>query len=95
MQNCDCAEGLTERTVGRMNNDEKRRIFAETSAPTGLNQHDCEYIAARNAVLDQAERIALTHTEPNSQGRIERHGPGWQKAFSQAVNDLSRGNHGE
>jgi hypothetical protein len=46
-------------------------------------------------VLDQAERIALAHTEPNSQGRVERHGPGWQAAFSRAVNELSRRNHGE
>ncbi len=88
---CTCAEAFTERTIGRMNNDEKRRIFAAVPTPTGLNQHDCEYIAARNAVLDQAERIALAATTRNAQGERVRHGPGWQRAFSEAVNKLSKG----
>ncbi len=92
---CTCAEGYTERTIGRMNNDEKRRIFAETATPTGLNVHDCEYIAARNAVLDHAERIALAATGRNAQGERVRHGPGWQKAFSKAVNELSGVTKGE
>jgi hypothetical protein len=60
MENCDCPEGFTERTIGRTTNG---RIFDTVSTPTGLNQHDCTYIAARNAVLDQAERIALAATE--------------------------------
>jgi hypothetical protein len=88
MQNCDCPEGFTERTIGRTNNG---RIFDAVATPTGLNQHDCDYIVARNAVLDQAERIALAATERNAQGARVRHGPGWQKAFSEAVNKLARG----
>ena len=86
---CNCNEGKTQRTTGYENNDPRRRLFEEKFTPTGLYKHDCAYIAKRDAVLNQAERIALNETLPNAEGKRVRHGPGWQQAFSQAVNELS------
>ncbi len=79
---CSCSEGMSERTIGFKNNDPKRRIFAPEAMPTGLGVHNCEYIARRNSVLNEAERIATEHA-----GKL--HEPGWQQAFSHAVNRLS------
>ena len=81
---CQCAESKTQRTIEFENNDPKRRIYDETFTPTGLNVHDCAYIVRRDAVLNQAERIAN-----NAAGGI-RHGPGWQQAFTKAVEELSK-----
>ena len=90
METCNCSEARTERTIGYVNNDPKRRIFEECESPTFLFMHDCAYIARRNAVLDQAEKIALEATLPNEEGKRLRHGIGWQQAFNRAVNELSK-----
>jgi len=82
--NCNCSESRTQRTIEFENNDRRRRLFAEEFTPTGLNAHDCIYIMRRNEVLNQAERIAL-------KAAGVRHGPGWQQAFSKAVDELSNG----
>ena len=79
---CNCNESKTERTIGYENNDPRRRLYETKFTPTGLYKHDCAYIAKRDAVLNQAERIALNYAGV-------RHGPGWQQAFSEAVNELS------
>jgi len=87
---CQCAESKTQRTIEFENNDPKRRIYDEAFTPTGLNVHDCAYIVRRDAVLNQAERIALNETQPDASGRRLRHGPGWQQAFTKAVEELSK-----
>ena len=90
MEVCNCSEAKSERTVDYVNNDPKRRIFEECESPTFLFLHNCAYVARRNAVLDQAEKIALAETLPNADGKRVRHGVGWQQAFNRAVEELSR-----
>lgn len=76
---CVCEEGFTMRTEGF--DHKKRRVFADSKTPTGINVHDCDYISRRNSVLDRAEAEA----DRNCRGK----GMDWHRVFFAAVDRLS------
>ena len=51
INNCDCAEGKMDHY------DKDGKLIAE-NVPIGLHVHDCEYIKARNDLIDEAYRDA-------------------------------------
>lgn len=53
---CQCSEGFIVALDGIGRKIGERR--------TGIKAHDCEYIAARNALIPEAERFAAAYKEP-------------------------------
>ena len=80
MEQCNCAESITFRTIGK--DVHGNREFDSIPQPTGLSAHNCEYVARRNALIKQAEDLASS--------RFKEGSPLWNASFRKAMNRLGR-----
>lgn len=71
---CNCREGLTIRYDGKVE-------------PTGLNAHHCLYISQRNALIPEAERLALAEVGKDEYGKPNS---GFSREFIRVMDKLAR-----
>ena len=83
---CDCAEGKTRRRV----NDKRMALaeYAEEETPTGLNKHDCEYVARRNALIPDAVEEVGGEIDSKKTGKALV--AEWGRRFMEAMDRLNQ-----